>query len=250
MPQLKAYHRPPSVAEALHLLARPDTNTAIVGGGTYIVAHMPELVDEVVDLQDIAGLRQVIFTGSRLTLGSMVRLQTLVDDDHSPDLLRETARREGPNTVRHTATVGGTIIGADKESELLAALLVYEAVVQVQSGSGVSNVPLDTFLRDVPAALSGGIILSVNLTATGQTASDRVARTPADKPIVAAVARLGDDSQIRLALCGVADTPVLVDSDNVKAAINPPGDFRGSSEYRRQMAATLAKRVISQLSDQ
>lgn len=250
MPQLKAYHRPPSVAEALHLLARPDTNTAIVGGGTYIVAHMPELVDEVVDLQGIAGLRQVTFTGSRLTLGSMVRLQTLVDDDRSPALLRETARREGPNTVRNTATVGGTIIGADKESELLAALLVHDTEVQVHSGHGVKNVPLDTFLRDVPAALSGGIIVSVNLTTTGQTASDRVARTPADKPIVAAVARLGDAGQIRLALCGVADRPVLVDPDNVKAAINPPGDFRGSSEYRRQMAATLAKRVISQLSDQ
>jgi len=238
------------VAEALHLLARPDTNTAIVGGGTYIVAHMPELVDEVVDLQGIAGLRQVTFTGSRLTLGSMVRLQTLVDDDRSPALLRETARREGPNTVRNTATVGGTIIGADKESELLAALLVHDTEVQVHSGHGVKNVPLDTFLRDVPAALSGGIIVSVNLTTTGQTASDRVARTPADKPIVAAVARLGDAGQISLALCGVADRPVLVDPDNVKAAINPPGDFRGSSEYRRQMAATLAKRVISQLSDQ
>ena len=250
MPQLKAYHRPPSVDEALQLLARPDTNTALVGGGTHIVARMPELVDEVVDLQGIAGLQNVTFTGTQLTLRSMVRLQTLVDNDHSPALLRETARREGPNTVRNSATVGGTIIGADKESELLAALLVYEAEIQIQSGSGVSNVPLDTFLRDAPAALSGGIILSVNLTITGQTASDRVARTPADKPIVAAVARLGDDGQIRLALCGVADTPVLVDSDNVKATINPPGDFRGSSEYRRQMAATLAKRVISQLSEQ
>ena len=225
MPQLKAYHRPPSVDEALQLLARPDTNTALVGGGTHIVARMPELVDEVVDLQGIAGLQNVTFTGTQLTLGSMVRLQTLVDNDHSPALLRETARREGPNTVRNSATVGGTIIGADKESELLAALLVYEAEIQIQSGSGVSNVPLDTFLRDAPAALSGGIILSVNLTITGQTASDRVARTPADKPIVAAVARLGDDGQIRLALCGVADTPVLVDSDNVKAAINPPNNW-------------------------
>jgi CO/xanthine dehydrogenase FAD-binding subunit len=249
MPQLNAYHRPSTVDEALKLLARSGINTVVVGGGTYVTAHMPELADEVVDLQAIAPLREIFRTGSRLVLGAMVRLQTVVEDDRAPALLREAARREGPNTLRNTATVGGTTIGADKESEFLAALLVFEAEVQVQNSDGVKNVPLGDFMRDVPAALGLGIVLSVTLTTTGKTAVDRVARTPVDKPIVAAVARLKDDGKTILALCGVANTPVLVDPDNVKAAINPPGDFRGSTEYRRQMAATLAKRVINQLSE-
>ena len=142
MPQLKAYHRPPSVDEALQLLARSGINTAVIGGGTYIAAHMPAQVDEVVDLQAIAPLREISQSGSRLTLGAMVRLQTIVDDERVPALLREMAHREGPNTLRHAATVGGTIVGTDKESEFLAALLVYEAEVQVQTGNGVKNVPL------------------------------------------------------------------------------------------------------------
>lgn len=250
MPQLKAYHRPSSVDEALQLLARTGANTAVIGGGTWIVARMPDLVEEVVDLQAIPNLNRITVQGPQMTLGAMVRLQAIVDDPQAPALLKQAAHREGPNTLRHAATVGGTVVHADKESEFLAALLVFEAEVEIQTVTGIRRMSLDQFLRDVPAALSGGLVTAVSLQTTGQTASDRVARTPADKPIVAALARLKEDGSIRLALCGVANTPVLVDPDNVKAAVSPPSDFRGSGEYRRQMAATLSRRVMNQLSAQ
>jgi CO/xanthine dehydrogenase FAD-binding subunit len=246
MCQLKAYYRPTSVDEALQLLSRPGINTAIVGGGTYIIPRMPELADTVVDLQAI-GLTEVTYTGQGLTLGAMVPLQTIVDDGRAPTLLRETVRREGPNTLRNTATMGGVVTCPNKESELLAALLVFDTEVKIQSANGTKNISLAHFLLDVPSALNEGLVISVSLSIIGKTASTRVARTPADRPIVAALARLGDDGKIRLALCGVDNVPVLVDPDNVKAAINPPHDFRGSKEYRRQMAATLTQRVMREL---
>ncbi|MBE7470293.1 MAG: hypothetical protein DPW09_27775 [Anaerolineae bacterium] len=247
MPQIKAYHRPANLEEAIRLLARTGVNTAVVGGGAYITAHLDELVDEVVDLQAV-GLTEVSYSGDRLTLGAMVRLQTIVEDSQAPALLREAAHREGPNTFRHAATVGGVVVGAGKESEFLAALLVSEAEVQMQSSRGSKSLPLAGFLRDVAGSLEGGIVTAVSLATTGNTASARVGRTPADQPIVAAAARMAANGQIYLALCGVAATPILVDPDNVKGAINPPADFRGSSEYRRQVAATLAKRVVNEVS--
>jgi CO/xanthine dehydrogenase FAD-binding subunit len=222
MPQLKAYHRPANIAEALRLLAQPGVRTAVLGGGTYVVPHLGDGVDEVVDLQAV-GLTGVSYSGDQLTLGAMVRLQT------------------------HAATLGGVVVGADRESELLAALLVFAAEVHLQSLRGSKHLALADFLLDVPAALDGGIVTAISLLTSGTTASDRVARTPEDRPIVAAVARRDPAGQLRLALCGVAQTPVLVDPDNVKASINPPGDFRGSSAYRRQMAATLAQRVIHEV---
>lgn len=246
MPQLKAYHRPSSVEEALQLLSRSGIHTVVVGGGSYVTAYMPETVDEVVDLQAL-GLTEVTYTGQGLVLGAMVTLQTIVDDERAPVLLREAAHREGPNTLRNVATVGGIVAGPNRESEFLAAMLVFDAEVEVQSNKGVKNLPLVNFLRDVPTALGGGLVTSISLATMGKTASARTARTPADKPIVAALARLGDDGRVRLALCGVANVPVLVDPDNVKAGVNPPSDFRGSREYRRQIAATLAKRVVSEV---
>jgi CO/xanthine dehydrogenase FAD-binding subunit len=139
-------------------------------------------------------------------------------------------------------------VGAGKESEFLAALLVSEAEVQIQSSRGSKSLPLAGFLRDVAGSLEGGIVTAVSMATSGKTASARVGRTPADQPIVAAAARLTPSGQIYLALCGVAASPVLVDPNNVKGAINPPADFRGSSEYRRQVAATLAKRVVNEVS--
>lgn len=245
MPKLKAYHRPSTLDEALKLLSRSNVQTAVIGGGTYITAHMSDSVDEAVDLQAL-GLTQISLNGDRLTLGAMVRLQGLVEDGRIENLLREIVYREGPNTFRHAATLGGVIVGASSESELLAALLVSQAQVQVQSTQGSQQIPLADFLRDVPAALNGGLVTAVSITTGGKAASARVARTPADAPIVAAVARQDGNGKIYLALCGVAATPILIEPDQV-AGLNPPGDFRGSSDYRRQMAITLAQRVINEV---
>ncbi len=247
MTQLKAYHRPQTITDALTLMARAGVKTAVMAGGVQLVPHIDELADEVVDLQDV-GLARITCAESEITFGAMVTLQTVIATPQTPNLVREAAQFEGPNTVRNAATLGGVIAGADRESELIAALLVFEAQVTVQTASGSKTVALAEFLRDVPAALAGGLITGVTIATGGQTASARVARTPADKPIVAAAARKTASGGIKLALCGVAITPILVDpGSDVKAALNPPADFRGSTEYRRQMAATLTRRVLSEL---
>lgn len=249
MPTLTGYHRPSSIDEVLQLLTRPGINTTILSGGTYLTAHMPETVSEVVDLQAIDSLHQISIREQKLRIGAMVRLQTIVDYPQTPALLRKAALHEGPNTLRNAATIGGIVASPNKESELLAALLVFEATVQIQTSNGEKQMPLTNFLRDIPTALGGGLITSISVIPTGQTASDRVARTPADRPIVAALARRDEHGQIRLALCGVDNRPVLVDPETVKSAVNPPNDFRGSTEYRRHMAATLSRRIINELSE-
>jgi carbon-monoxide dehydrogenase medium subunit/putative selenate reductase FAD-binding subunit len=53
------------------------------------------------------------------------------------------------------------------------------------------------------------------------------------------------DGTRRLALAGVAATPVLVDGAD---RLDPPADFRGSSEYRRALAAILMARALEAIS--
>ncbi len=247
MSKISKYHRPDDINEALELLSRSQVTTAILAGGTQLVPELASTFDEVVDLQAI-GLNEINYTGQGVTLGAMVHLQDIVDNEQIARLLRDLAKREGPNTLRHAATVGGVIASADIESELLAAFLVCDANIEIQTSQETKQIPLSEFLRDVSSQLAGGIITSVTLSTLGDTASDRVARTPADRPIVAAVARKGPENVIQLALCGVANTPILVNAEtDIKAAVNPPDDFRGSREYRRQMAATLSRRVLEKL---
>ena len=92
---------------------------------------------------------------------------------------------------------------------------------------------------------------------------------PKDKPIVCAAAQVvleqGRCRDVRLALGGVAERPVCMpramqrlrgselatsslDEAAAQAAssLSPRGDFRGSGEYRQEMAAVLARRALSQ----
>jgi CO/xanthine dehydrogenase FAD-binding subunit len=91
------------------------------------------------------------------------------------------------------------------------------------------------------------LITAVTIQRHGQTASDRVARTPADRPIVAVVGRRVADG-VLLAACGVAKRPILFNANGIDQ-LKPPADFRGSSGYRREMTAVLSQRVLAELDE-
>jgi CO/xanthine dehydrogenase FAD-binding subunit len=67
-----------------------------------------------------------------------------------------------------------------------------------------------------------------------------VARTPSDRPVVAAYATAGSAGD-RVALCGVGPRPLLAGRP-----LNPPSDFRGSAEYRLAMAEVVAARALAE----
>lgn len=245
MTAIKTYHRPQDLETAIGLLTQPGVTTAVLAGGIELNVYKADTVDEVVDLQAL-GLEGIESQGDKLVVGAMTRLQALVDADSAPDLIRETAHREGPNTFRNQGTIGGVIAGADPESELLAALLVSETEVTIQTQSGARTMALSEVLADVAGSLADGILTTVSLATNGQTASERVGRTPADSPIVAVVGRKTEGGQILLALCGVADSPILVNPNQIDS-LDPPADFRGSGAYRKQMAMVLSERVVEEL---
>jgi len=242
MPTLKTVHRPQTIDAAIELLNRADVPTAVLAGGTSLVPALRKEVDELVDLQALP-YNQIQHTAAQVKIGSLVTLQTLLADQSVPELLRDLARREGPNTFRNAGTVGGAVAAATGESEFVAGLLVCDAAVTIQKASGVQIMPLAEFLQNRQTALVGGIITLITAAKPAAAAADRVARTPQDQPIVAAVAAKTAAGECRLALCGVAATPVLADPEKLEA-LNPPGDFRGSSAYRRQMAVVLTQRAL------
>ena len=96
-----------------------------------------------------------------------------------------------------------------------------------------------------------------------------VARTPADEPIVAAVAAVRMDGptvkEARVALTGVWPDPVQLAgpadelcggpldrsciaavAEAIEEAVDPPDDFRGGAAYRRDMAGVMARRALEE----
>ncbi len=245
METIVGYHRPESVEEALALLNRGNLRSVVLAGGTWInTVEFPQPV-EIIDLQGI-GLGEIRTDETFVEIGAMVRLAQVARDTAIPQILQELARREGPNTVRNMATVGGAIAAAHPESEFVAGCLVYQGRVILSRPGGVTETVGLVDLLDDHSMLDGSIITTLRIETDGLGVAERTGRTPSDSSIVTAVARRAPDGRIDLALTGVASTPILVPVSDTRG-LDPPGDFRGSREYRRHLAGTLSARVIEQL---
>lgn len=239
MPLVAAYHRPTTLADAIGLLA--DTRRVPLAGGTTVNSDRTPSDIEVVDLQAL-GLGGIDATESRVRLGATATLADLSESELVPDLVRRMARAEAPSTLRTLASVGGTVANRGSESVLLAALLVHDAQVEIEGGTD----------RSLPELLAGGVpagtlVTAVSIDPDGDGAYAATGRTPADVPIVAAVARRTGSGQV-VALTGVAPTPVLVDPADPTAGLAPSGDFRGSAEYRLTLARVLTQRALEVIS--
>lgn len=242
MAKVVGYERPATLVEALDLLSRPGS--VALAGGTSLNANATTEPVVAVDLQALGLDRVEQLDDGALWIGAMTTLQRLVDEPRAPAAVREAARRELPSTLRAAATVGGCIAAAEPESELLAALLVHEARVTIAGPGSHETVALDELLGS--GGLSAGrVITGIRIEVGGSTAIARTARTRADSAIVAAAARRTPAGERLLALAGVAPRPLLVSSLDT---LDPPGDFRGSTEYRRALAVVLTARALEAVS--
>ena len=179
MKRISAYFRPESIGEAFALLDGPGA--VLIGGGTKLNGRLSSEPMSVVDLQ-LAGLGGIErFDTGTLRIGATTTLQQLVDCEEVPAIVREAARRELPSTLRAQSTLGGTIVSADRESELLVALLVHDAEVFVARPEGTEKMGLEVLLAHLPLA-SHEIVTAVAIDTGGSASVARTARTSADKP--------------------------------------------------------------------
>ena len=241
MALLTSVYQPTSAAAAAALLARSDERLAILGGGSRLIADLETRtrrdLDGVIDLSR-AGLDSIEATDDGLRAGSMVTLSRFTEHEIAGSLagglLRLAAAGEGPVNLRNVATLGGVVASAEADSEFYAALLALGVTVVLHDGHEERALPLED-LQSIAGVITAVLIPSTLL--RGSLA--RVARTPADRPIVAAVAVCTAQAE-RVALCGVSARPVLLGS-----TLTPPDDFKGSAAYRLAMIEIMVQRALA-----
>ena len=260
---LAEYHKPQTLAEALDLLADNALRRVPLAGGTHLVAALETRQRQDVDgVVDLAGLDLAFIERdeSHLRVGAMATLSALVEHPLCVTLaggiLPRTARFEGPQNLCNAATVGGLVALAEPDSELYGALLALDAAVAAVDREGRKTFrSLDAYSanrsrRAGEAELISEIRISL---APSESGHARIARTPMDRCIVAAVAvnaadgvfsqpSATDQDGARLVFCGVGGRPLLADG-----ALNPAGDFKGSAEYRLAMSDVVRQRALTAL---
>ncbi|HZY41594.1 MAG TPA: FAD binding domain-containing protein [Anaerolineae bacterium] len=251
--ELTEYHKPTTIDGAVKLLRRRKIHTVPLAGGTALVPEASPDVQAVVDLSQL-GLSYVKATEAGLEIGATMTLQTLIDDAqmqaYADGVLVKALLDTASRNTREAATLAGSIVASDGKSPLLATLFALGAQLNVR-GVREQVVALEEFSPQADT-----LILSVTLPALpadAHAAYEKVARTPADLPIVC-VAALTSAEVVRLALGGVGDQMVLIDADAptieeavelAQASIDPPTDYFASSEYRREMIGVLVRRVLA-----
>jgi len=232
-------------------------------------------------------------------------LQSVLDSPECPPLLRQMLTGALSWQARNEMPVRRTLTAPRVAPQWTAALLALGATVTVGADDGPAEISLETLLQRrakgkvsalhipllppsppklggaearPPAILHVPHRLSPSPPKLGGTEGGQggirwgeahVARTPADEPIVAAVAVVEvDDStvhQARVALTGAWPEPARLaqaaaqlvggplDEEHIRAVaeaveeeVAPRGDFRGSEEYRRAMAGVLTRRALAE----
>jgi CO/xanthine dehydrogenase FAD-binding subunit len=261
--QIREFHRAPTVERAVELLQRSDRTTAPLVAGPRLPAAGFPAADAVVDLRGL-GLDGIAPVGDAVRLGALTPLQAVVESTWLATLaggvLPKSAYLAAHFGLRNLATIGGAIDGALADGaappEVLLALLALDAGVEVYAPAA-TQMPLAAYRPG--AGLLAAILVPAR---AGQGALARVARSPLDRAIVAAVAVVVG-GVARVAVSGAAPGPITVQAplgsdpdaaiddlaSQISAGAAPQGDYRGSAAYRLAMAATLARRALTEALD-
>ncbi|HZY44691.1 MAG TPA: FAD binding domain-containing protein [Anaerolineae bacterium] len=258
--ELTEYHKPTNLDEAIKLLQRPQVRTVPLAGGTQLVPSAAHHIEAVVDLSSL-NLSYIKSTSQGIAIGATTTLQQIVDDEimgeYADGVLITAMLDSASLNTRNAASIAGSIVGAAGNSPLLTTLLALDARLIVR-GDREQEVSVANWV-----AQHGTLILKINLPALADhthLAYEKVARTPADLPIVCVAVRATIDknrlANVRLALGGVAGKPIVIEkaeSTIEQAAqlavesIDPPSDYFATAEYRREMIDVLVKRTLKSL---
>jgi CO/xanthine dehydrogenase FAD-binding subunit len=187
-------------------------------------------------------------------------LQAVLDSPACPPLFRRTLSGVLSWQMRNETPVSRVLASPRIAPQWVAALLALGTKVTVEGAA--EEMPLAEARSDDVKALH----VRAEKLRWGEA---RVARTPADEPIAAAVAAVrieeGIVQEARVALTGVWPEPVRLaespaqlvggplDAESIQAVaqaveqeVTPAGDYLGGEAYRRAMAGVLTRRVLAQ----
>jgi len=247
---INEYHRPKTIEEAISLLMRKDPRTLPLGGGTSLSKSQEDVA--VVDLQDL-GLDRIQQVERRTFLGSMVKLESLIEHYGKSSAIGRALQIEAGQNIRNMATIGGTLVAGGGRSALLTVLLACHTEVVLLPKQEHKSIEL--WLKERPGMVEKpSLIGRIEILEAEKTLFESVGRSPNDQPIVCCAASLVEH-KLRIAFGGFGEHPVLAYSGQygedswVEAAeiLKGTDDEWASGSYRFTAGKAIAKRMVESL---
>jgi carbon-monoxide dehydrogenase medium subunit len=276
------FHSPATLDEALTLLDEHQDDGRPMAGGTALIVLMKQSLvdaDHIISLGRVPGLSGIRHEADGLHIGGLthhreVEISALVKQ-HAP-LLSDVYSSVATIRIRNVATVAGGIAHADPAQDPPPGLIALNASVKLISKNGERTLPItDVFQDYYETAIQPGELLTEviipTLPASTKTAYLKFLPRTADDYATVAVAVRGEVDNgtvrnLRVALAAAASTPVhataveqalegqQATADNIRRAaeavadqVDPLDDFRGSPDYKRDMAVVFTRRALERI---
>ncbi|HEX6288046.1 MAG TPA: xanthine dehydrogenase family protein subunit M [Herpetosiphonaceae bacterium] len=281
-PSAFEYYAPANLQESLALVREYGSEARLMAGGQSLMPLMnARLVRPtvIIDLNHVTELAYIQAAQQSLRIGAMTRQRSAEQSpavrEHLP-LLAETLSWVGHIPIRNRGTIGGSVALGHPAAELPALAKVVDAQFVVMGADGRTRQldPDAFFVAACTTALQPTDILTeIRLPylpdQTGWSVQE-VAPRQHDLALVGVIAVVTLDasgccSDVRLGLFGVGDTAVRAtqieqrlidlrpDAQTIRAAVadlpsllDPPSDMHASAAYRREVAAVLAGRALTE----
>lgn len=278
------YRAPRSVPETLDVLAEYGDEASVVAGGMSLIPLMKLRFAEpavLVDLNHVAGLDQLEETAEGLSIGPLVRHNTLARSplirQRYPSMAAAAPFIADP-LVRNRGTLAGSLAHADPSGDWASVMLALRAGVVARNTGGERTIPIREFLTGPYTTVlePTEVLTEVRVPAPSTSSAGayhKLERKVGDFGTVGVAVQLDlQDGRIgraglgltavsshnivpteaEQALAGAEPTDSVFDEAAELAArdADPHADVRGSAEYKRHVVRTFVRRGLRESLDQ
>ena len=242
------YHSPRSLDEACSMLGALEDVKVLAGGQSLMPLLNFRLArpQHLVDINRLDALDRVYERDGGVAVQALVRQAAVEDSDvvaRICPLLGAAVRLVAHRVIRNRGTLCGSLAHADPAAELPAVLLALGGNVVARSTRGDRTIragELFTGVFETSLAPDELIVEAWFPASPAPYAIFEESRRHGDFAL-AGVARVGD----RLALFGVAPTPVLADPADPLRGLEPSADLEATADFRRHLVGALTQRAFA-----
>jgi carbon-monoxide dehydrogenase medium subunit len=271
---------PRSIQEACEILSA-DEDVKLISGGTallILIKHGILLPKTLVNLKKIKGAAEITYEpAGGLRVGG---LASIFDVESAPavrqhyPLLAQACHVVANIRIRNMATIGGNLAHADSQSDPPAALVAFDASVELTTRDRVRIVKLRDFLigsyetgLEHDEILTALLVPPVPANVKG-TYLKFTTRSSEDRPCAGVAAWVrhanGKPAEACVVVGAVSPAPVVLSdrgigsgqkstadaiaeiARNAASAVDPIDDLRGPADYKRQLVRVLVRRALTE----
>ena len=276
------YHAPTSLDQVFDLLEQYGDDSRVMAGGTALVIQMrseEHTSEHVIGMRRVGSLNAIESTPEGLRIGALCTQRQIENSElvgKELPLVADTFRKVATPRIRNMATIGGGLVNGDPNQDPPPSLIALGASAVMTSKSGDRVVLLEEFFIDYyetdvqPGEILTSVMAPHAPAGSGSVYLKFLPRTADDYGTVnvAAVVSKEQDGtckDVRIVLGAAGVTPIRakdaedalrgkpLTDENIRAAaalvkdaVDPLEDFRGSAEYKTDMAEVFARRAVEQ----